>query len=128
MKKILLTLLTVAVVVGALAGAGYAGYRVGYVQGATSSGDVPFFDRAERMHPNLAPNFGRDFGFRSQPFHSPMMGRGGFNFFSPFRLLWNVAVLVLIGWFVYWLFAKSGWRVTRELKENKEIPPAGTDG
>lgn len=132
MKKVLLTLLAVIVIVGVLAGAGYAGYRVGYNQGATSSGNVTFFGRAERMHPNFMPmpNFGRDFEFQARPFHSPMMGRGdfGFSMFSPFRILWNVAILTLVIWFVYWLFSKSGWRITRELNKDQEVPPTRTEG
>ena len=130
MKKVLLTLLAVIVIVGALAGAGYTGYRIGYNHGATASGNFPFFGCAEHMNPNLMPHFNRDFGFHMQPFHSPMMGRGGFgfSFFSPFRLLWNAAILALVIWFVYWLFTKSGWRITRELNKDKEIPPGGTEG
>lgn len=117
MKKVLLTLLAVIVVVGALAGAGFVGYRIGYTNGATASGNVTFFGRAERMNPNLMPhNFGRDFGFQAQPYRSPMMGRGdfGIRIFSPFRILWNIVILALIIWFVYWLFTKSGWRITRQ--------------
>lgn len=118
MKKFLLTLLAVTVVVGALAGVGYAGYRMGYAQAAVSSGNAPFFGRAEHMNPNFMPmpNFGREFGFHTQPYHSPMMGRGvfGINYFSPLRILWNIAILALIVWFFVWLFTKSGWRIVRQ--------------
>jgi len=130
MKKVLLTLLAVIVILGALAGAGYAGYRIGYNQGATASGDAQFFGRSERVNPHLMPNFGRDFDFRAQPFRSPMMGHGifGFTMFSPFRILWNIAILALIIWFVYWLFTKSGWRITRERNKEQEAPPANIEG
>lgn len=130
MKKVLLTLLAVIVVLGALAGAGYAGYRIGYNQGATNSGNIPFFGRAERMNPNFMPRFNHNFGYRVQPYRSPMMGRGdfGFNFFSPFRLLWNIAILALVIWFAYWLFTKSGWRITRQMDRAQEPPAAKTEG
>lgn len=128
MKKFLLTLLAVIVVVGALAGIGYAGYRMGYAQATVGSGNAPFFGRAERMHPNFMPmpNWGRDFGLRAQSYHSPMMGRGffGITMFSPFRILWNIAILALIVWFFVWLFTKSGWRIVRQ---NSADPAASQD-
>jgi len=51
-----------------------------------------------------------------------MMGRGdlGIRFFSPFRILWNIAILALIIWFVYWLFTKSGWRIVRNMNKDQE--------
>ena len=131
MKKILLTLLAVIVIAGALAGAGYAGYRIGYNQGAVGSGNVPFFGRTEQTNPNIMPhNFDRDFNNRMQPFRSPMMGRGdfGIRIFSPFRILWNIAILALIIWFVYWLFTKSGWRITRQDNKEQNIPEVKTEG
>ncbi|NWG33309.1 MAG: hypothetical protein HXY42_02620 [Chloroflexi bacterium] len=126
MKKVLLTILAVIVIVGALAGVGFAGYRIGYVQGAAANGNAPFFARPDRMNPNM-PGFRRDFGMWRQPYHAPMMGGGGFgfSFFTPFRFLWNIAVLALIIWFVYWLFTQSGWRITRQT--NSESPAAKTD-
>lgn len=130
MKKFLLTLLTVIVIIGALAGAGFAGYRIGYVQGAASDGSAPFFMRPDRMNPNYMPGMRRDFGFWNQPYHPSMMGRGGFGFniFYPLRFLWNLAVLALIAWFVYWLFTRSGWRITRQTVKEQEAPPANPEG
>ena len=130
MKKVLLTLLAVIVILGALAGAGYAGYRIGYNQGAGISGNVQFFGRAERMNPHLMPGLDRDFGFHMPPYRSPIMGRGifGFTMFSPLRILWNIAVLALIIWFVYWLFTKSGWRITRETNKESGVSPTNTEG
>ena len=63
MKKILLTLLAVIVVVGALAGAGFVGYRIGYTNGATASGNVPFFGRGCCTHESEphAPQFWKGF-------------------------------------------------------------------
>ena len=115
MKKVLLTLLAVIVILGALGGAGYAGYRIGFAQGASGSGNFPAYGH---MDPSRMPmeRFGNDFGRGFDQYHSPMMTRRGdfgMNFFSPFRLLWNIAIFALIVWFVYWLFTKSGWRITR---------------
>ena len=128
MKKFLLTLLAVVVILGAAAGIGFAGYRIGYVQGAAADGNAPLFMRPDRMNPNYMPGFRRDFGLWRQPYHAPMMGRGifGFSLFTPLRLLWNIAVLALIAWFVYWLFAKSGWRITRQTNE-PQPPISKTD-
>jgi len=129
MKKVLLTLLAVIVILGALGGAGYAGYRIGYAQGASNSDNFPGF---AHMNPNLMPmhRFDNNFGPRFNSHRSPMiMGRGGFgiSFFSPFHLLWNVAILALVIWFVYWLFTKSGWRITRNT-ENSQNSATKTEG
>lgn len=130
MKKVLLTLLAVIVILGALAGAGFAGYRIGYNQGATSDGNAPLFMRPERMNPNTMPGFRRDSGLWNQPYHSPMMGRGdfGFSIFYPLRFLWNIALLALAVWFAYWLFTKSGWRITRQAVKEQDVPPANPEG
>jgi hypothetical protein len=122
MKKVLLTLLTVLVVLGLFATAGYAGYRIGYMRGAqiTANGDnslpqlSPFdnFDRRGMPLPHFGNDFGRGFhhGFGMRGF--PMMGMG-FGVFSLFAFLARIAVLGLIIWFIYWLFTRSGWRLTR---------------
>jgi hypothetical protein len=129
MKKVLLTILAVIVIVGALAGAGFAGYRIGYVQGAAANGNAPFFMRPDRMNPNNMPGFRRDSDLWRQPYRFPMMGRGGFGFnvVALFRSLWNIAILALILWFVYWLFTQSGWRITRQTNSKTESPAAKTD-
>lgn len=126
MKKVLFTLLAVIVVVGALIGAGYMGYRIGYNDGATGSGNMPAWDRFSHMDPSQMPmqkfgqrfdrGPGRDFGFNQ---HS-MMRPGGFNtmgygHYSPFFSLWRIAILGLAIWFAYWLFTKSGWQITRKM-------------
>lgn len=130
MKKVLLTLLAVVVIVGALAGVGFAGYRMGYAQGAVASGDTAFVSPFWHMNPSLMPmhRFDRDFGFGFNS-RSPMMGRGGFGFgfLWPFRILWNVAVLALVVWFVYWAFTRSGWRITRQSGRETEVPPANPE-
>ena len=130
MKKVLLTLLAVIVILGALAGVGFVGYRIGYNQGITGSGNTQFFGRAERINPHFMPGMDRDFGFRMQPYRSPFIGHGvfGFTLFSPFRILWNIAILALIIWFVYWLFTKSGWRITRQANKEQEVSEVKTEG
>jgi len=131
MKKGLLTFLAVILILGALAGAGYAGYCIGYYQGATSSSNVKFLGPAGRMDPNFAPmpRFNRGFDFRVQPYHPPMMGRVmmGFGFFSPLHFLWNIVVLGLVIWFVYWLFTRSGWKITRQTAENPKVETGKTE-
>jgi hypothetical protein len=129
MKKVLLILFAVIVALGVLAGAGFVGYRIGYNQGTTASGNALFDGHPTWMNPDLMHRFDRDFGPGLDTYRHPMMGRGdiGFNIFSPLRFLWNIAVLALVVWFGYWLFTKSGWRITRQVRE-QEIPPANPEG
>ena len=51
MKRILLTLLSIVLVIGVLAGTGFAGYQIGFRQGArTANGDgSPFVGRPDLM-------------------------------------------------------------------------------
>ena len=126
MKKVLLTLLTVVVVLGLFAATGYAGYRFGYMRGAqiTAKAGIP----GNAPNPQLRPfgnsdrhgmpfrNFGNDFGrglprgFGMRGF--PMLGMG-FGLFGLFGFIIRIAVFGLILWFIYWLFTRSGWRLTR---------------
>jgi hypothetical protein len=123
MKRVLLTLLVTVLLLGSFAAVGYTGYRFGYTQGvqvaAIGEDERPAFrpfdefgPRRMPMHPRSGPmdnfGFGRDVprGFRG----FPMMG---FGFFSPLMWIGRLAVLALIVWFVYWLFTRSGWQLTR---------------
>ncbi len=129
MKKVLLTLLTIVVVLGLFAATGYAGYRIGLMRGAqmTVNSDAPNqqirpfgnFDR--RGMPNFGNDFGRGMqrGFGMRGF--PMMGMG-FGIFSLFGLLARIAVFALIIWFIYWLFTRSGWRLTRTAAVTESQP------
>ena len=120
MKRILLTLLAIIVGLGLFAAIGFAGYRFGYAQGvqASASGD------ATRSSPGIRPF--DNFGSRGMPmynfgFHRGF-GRGGFpmmglGFFSPWMFLGRIAAFALIGGFIYWLFTRSGWRLTRQTPE-----------
>src|SRR5574341_1912668 len=118
MKKVLLTLLGIVMVLGLFAATGYAGYRFGYAQGAqvTTNGNAPrqqlrpFDDLRSRgmpMHP-FGNGFGR--GLRGGFGGFPMMG---FGFFAPLMFLGRIIVFALIIWFIYWLFTRSGWHLTR---------------
>ena len=120
MKKVLLTLLAVLVVAGVLAGTGFAGYRIGYRQGTLTTSDgsnVPFVHPFQ-MSPRDMPmhNFGRDLdrsfdrNFGPQGFGM----RGGMGFFAPLMFLGRILFWGLVIWFVYWLFTRSGWQLTRK--------------
>ena len=129
MKRVLFTLLTIVVVLGLFAATGYAGYRIGLMRGAQLTVNTgtpnqqirPFGNFDRRGMPDFGDNFGRglrrDFGMRG----FPMMGMG-FGLFSLFALLARIAVFVLIVWFVYWLFARSGWRLTRTVATAEPQP------
>jgi len=124
MKRTLLTLLAVVVVLGLFAATGYTGYRFGYAQGvqATANSNMPGLRPFDDFGPRGMPmhRFGFERGFQRDlgPGGFPMMGYG---FFSPWILFGRLAVLALIVWFVYWLFTRSGWRLTRQTTES--APP-----
>ena len=130
MKKVLLTLLGIVLVVGVLAGAGFAGYRIGYRRGATANNngtakvipqDKDFAPRGMPMH-DFGNNFERGFNRGFGPGDFGMMGRGrGFGFFSPFFLLARVVFWALIIWLVYKAIKGSGWTITRQTTENSKV-------
>jgi len=135
-KKVLLTILALIVVLGLFAATGYAGYRFGYAQGAqgaqlTASGDAPRFGPFDEVIPRGMPmhNFGREIergfnrGLRPDGFR-----RIGFGFFSPILFLGRVALLGLVLWFIYWLFTRSGWRLTRMPPATVTTPPDAESG
>lgn len=142
MKRVLLTLLTIVVVLGLFAATGYAGYRIGYMRGAqitanngtpnqqTPNQQVRPFGNFDRRGP-LPRGFGDGFGrgplrpFRFGGF--PMLGMG-FGIFGLFGFLVRIAVFGLIIWFIYWLFTRSGWRLTRTVPATEPQPkPAETE-
>lgn len=118
MKRLLLTLLGIVFVIAVLAGAGFAGYQIGFHQGArTATGDGSSFvgrpDFTERLPFPLERGFERGFdrGFPHGGFR--MMDRGGFGFFSPFLFLGHLVFWGLIILLIYLLFTRSGWKLTR---------------
>jgi len=134
MKKVLLAILAAVLVIGVLAGAGFAGYRIGYTRGvqASANGDAPLFDRFERFGQERMPmpNFGRDFerGFdRGFPQRFHMMQRGrGFGMFSPLIFLAQLTIWALLIGLVYVLFTRSGLRLSLT-KQPVQNPPANIE-
>jgi hypothetical protein len=141
MKKVLLTLLGVIVVVGLLGGAGFAGYRIGFNQGARAAASRQAAAQLPSQNKNANPNggqlpqpFNKGFGFQNMPgrfFGNGMMNRGfnrgfgpggfgmmsrgrGFGFFGPFQFLFRIAVFAFVIWVIYMLFKGSGWTLTRQ--------------
>jgi len=117
MKKVILSIIGAVLVIGLFAGAGFAGYRIGYTRGvqASANGDAPLSDRSERFGPERMPmpNFGREFdrGFPRGEFQ--MMHRGrGFGMFSPLMFLAHIAIWALVIGLVYLLFTRSGLRLS----------------
>ena len=131
MKRVILILLAILVVVGLFAAVGYTGYRFGYAQGiqTTREGDDarpglrPFDDVRPRGMPMRPFGFERGFARGFDGF--PLLG---FEFFSLLRLILPIAVLALAVWFIYWLFTRSGWQLTRTAPVAKTPPtPAETE-
>ncbi|HUG34247.1 MAG TPA: hypothetical protein VMJ90_05720 [Anaerolineales bacterium] len=133
MKKWLIRILLVLVAVGALAGAGFAGYRIGLSQGVQLSGnfdDAPRF--VERFHKAGMPEF--QFGFhRNDRGFNREFGPGGFHgrgfgFMSPLFVLLKIALFSLIAWGVYKLFTGNGWQLsfTRQPAETTSAAPEET--
>jgi len=139
MKKVFLSLLAVTLVISVLAGAGFAGYRVGYDQGARASGNIS-------ISPNwLSENHGRDemprFNFRQDTDGRPerafergfphgyfrMMPHGReFGIFSLLRFLAHIAIWVLILSLVYLLFTRSGWQLSLTKQPIQDSPATGS--
>ena len=122
MKRILLTLLGIVFVIAILAGIGYAGYQIGFRQGArtaSNSNGLPSVGRpdfnSERLPFPLDRRFERGFDrdFPRGGFRMPHSDRGGFGFFGPFMFLGQIVFWGLILLLAYLLFTRSGWRLTR---------------
>ena len=125
MRKALLIVLGLIVVLGLLGGAGFAGYRVGYKQGAQTSakvGDPLPIQRLERFDRMPRPDFHR-FERGIRPGRFPMGPHMGFGFFGPLMFIGRIATWVLIIWFVFWLFTRSGWQLTRVTQPAKASQP-----
>ena len=137
MKKVLLTLFGIIVVVGVLAGAGFAGYRMGYMRGAiaNSNSTIQVSPRNKDFDPRGMPmhNFGNGFerGFNKIPGHPGfgMMDRGmrgrGFGLIFPFFFLARVVVWGLIIWLVYKVIKGNGWQLSLT-RQTAEAPQATT--
>jgi hypothetical protein len=132
MKRILFILLGGILVIGALAGAGFAGYRIGFSQGARVSANSDNLLRVlpDRFGPQGMPphNFDRDFGRgfnRDIPRGGFRMLRrgGGFGIFGPIMFMAHIAFWGLLIMLVYLLFTRSGWRLTRKEQTVQSAPP-----
>ena len=142
MKKILLSLLAVIVVLGLFAVAGYAGYRLGYVQGVQSK-TTAGSPSTSNPNPLLRPfnNFNFGSGMHQAPTRRFRSGRGfrrgvpvtgfGFGVFALFVSLARVAVLIaiflLVIGFIYWLLTRTGWRLTRVAQTSTTPPPPSSE-
>ena len=140
MKKVLLTLFGIILVLGVLAGVGFAGYRFGYMQGAAANIDgtsLPALrDRGFGLQGMPMHGFGNNFErrFNNMPGHQNFgfmeRGRGGgFGFFSPFRFILQIAVIGLMIWLAYKLFTGNGWNLslTRQTVETPKVETTKTE-
>ena len=117
MKRVLLILLLIIIALGALAGAGFAGFRMGYERGSATQGDAaprfgPFDPNDRPFGPKefQGPGFRQDErAFRHGNFVRMERGRG---FGSPIAFLVRIAILGLVIWLVYMLFKGNGWQLT----------------
>jgi|SRR5687768_13142337 len=132
MKRLLLILLGAVIVIGVLAGIGYAGYQIGFRQGArtaSNSDGSPSVGRpdfnSERLPfpPDGGFERGFDRGFPHGGFR--MMDRGGLGFVGPFMFLGHIVFWGLILLLAYLLFTRSGWRLTRTEQTVQRTSPNG---
>ena len=126
MKKILLTLLAVVLALGLFAAVGYTGYRLGYANGVQAAANPDTARPGPRLFDDFGPRGPRGFGMDREfqrGFGPGGFAMRGFGFFAPLRFLVQIAVLVLVFGFFYWLFARSGWRLTRTVQTTGTPPP-----
>lgn len=126
MKRVLLTLLAVIVVLGLFVATGYMGYRLGFAHGIQVAANGNNAQPGARLFDDFGPRgmpmhrFGYQRGWGG-PGGFPMMG---FGFFGPLMFLGRIVVLALIIWFIYWLFTRSGWHLTRTTQVVTPPPPS----
>jgi hypothetical protein len=122
MRRIILTLLATVIVLGLFAVAGYAGYRFGFAEGlrATIGEEERQLRPFEGFERRGLPDFGFERGLPRalRPARFPGVG---FGLFWPLMFLGQIVLLALIVGFLFWLVARSGWRLTRQTTEN--LPP-----
>ncbi|MBL8062899.1 MAG: hypothetical protein JNK32_07770 [Anaerolineales bacterium] len=109
--RVLAVLLSLVV----LAGVGFAGFRIGVMQGANLTGtELLFHKQAFDLPHRFDGDSQRGHGFDSGGFHqgrADFGGRGRFSFFSPIFGLVRLAVLAGLIWLGYSFVKRSGWRV-----------------
>lgn len=120
--KWLWRLLAVVLTLAVLAGVGFAGYRVGLVQGADLSAEelATIFSYGRGMQFNdgsRRPDHGHGFdgngAVRGGDFGGRGFDRGGFSLFSPLFGLLRLAVLGGLIWLGYRFIKNSGWRLVK---------------
>lgn len=118
--RVLAVLLTLAV----LAGVGFAGFRVGVVQGAnlTAEDFSTMFAHGRGFDGDMM-NGGFDHGRSNFGGRDGFGGRGGFGFFGPLFGLFHLAVLGGLVWLGYTLIKRSGWRVVN-VNASQPVAPA----
>lgn len=129
MKKLILGILGALLVIGLFAGAGFTGYRIGLHQGAqlSADGNIPRLDRFDRDGmPRFAPGFDRRFTPRMFVMMHPARD---FGFFSLLFFVARLALIALLIWFVFWLFTRSGWRLslTRQSTTSNPVEKSETE-
>lgn len=126
MKRLFLVLLGAIVVISALAGVAYAGYRIGFSDGVGISfngDDLPSVGRPNFNFERVPFAFDRDFdrGFPPGGFER-MHRRDGFGGFGLFRFFIPLTILGLLGLIAYLLFTRSGWQLTRVQQPVQNTP------
>ena len=132
--RILAVILTLVV----LAGVGFAGFRVGLVQGADLSAEelATIFSHGRGTQFNGdSPKTGNSSGFdqghgfdHGHGFDGRGFDRSGFPFFSPLFGLLRLAVLGGLIWLGYRFVKNSGWKLVKaETPPPAAEPPAESD-
>ena len=112
-KKWIWWTLTILLTLVILAGVGFAGYRMGVMQGAnlTAEGAVFMFHHGRGFDGGMMND-----GFSMHGFDHGRGGfgeRGGFGFFGPLFGLLRLALLGGLIWLGYTFVKRSGWRVVK---------------
>ena len=130
MKRVFLLLLGIVVVIGIVAGAGFAGYQIGVRQSeriSINADELPSVGRPnfdlERVPFAFDRGFERRFdrGFPHGGFR--IMHRAGGGGFGLLRFFSQLAILGLLGLIAYLLFIRSGWRITRTEQTVQQTSP-----
>ena len=122
--RVLAVLLTLAV----LAGVGFAGFRMGVVQGANLTADdiSTMFAHGRGFDGDMMKG-GFDHGRGNFGGRDGFGGRGGFGFFGPLFGLVHVAVLGGLIWLGYTFVKRNGWRVVNVNASQPVAPTAAPE-
>lgn len=136
MKKWIVRILVAVLVIGALAAAGFVGYRLGFNESVQFSGNRDNAPRgAESAHRGAMPDFQFGFHGRGVQQRGFQMGHGvrSFGFALPLFGLIKIALLGLVLWLAYMFFKGNGWTLSltrvqpvESLKAETESPKKKT--